>query len=402
MKYRQPKYAMFPTEEYIDRVERARVNMDQNGINALILTAKENALYFSGIQTTAWNSKHRPTAIIIPLSNDKPVYSVISENIIDVSRQTSWIDNVRPWGGWRIKDAAPDPITAILSVCQDMGVLNGTVGLELGYGQRIGMSQEDYEKLRIGLSNANIVDVGTVMWDLRVIKSQHEVEAMRKVCDATTWGFEKGFTSIQPGMTERELAGIIISEMSLQTNEMPGFVNIRSGQEKYGMMNVLPFDKPMEIGDLIVVDAGAHYKHYWADFMRMACIGDPTEQQRRFFDIDRAAMRAGIEMIKPGIKMHEIFDACYKVLIEGELEEHVGNLERIGHSVGLDIHEPPSIAKGSEVIVQPNMVLSVEPIFWDKPDHLIGNFAMEEMVLVTEDGYEILSTFSNELHLIPY
>lgn len=400
MSYRQPQFAMFPTEEYINRVENARVKMDVYDIDALILTAKENALYFSGIRTTAWNSKHRPTGIIVPRSNAKPVIAVISENIFDVSYQTSWIDEIRPWGGWRRKDASPDPITGLLDACKELGVVNGTIGLELGYGQRVGMSQDDFSKLRAGLSNAKIVDVGQVMWDLRKIKSPLEIEAVRKACDATSKGFARGFSSIHPGMTERELAGTIIAEMALQTGELPGFMNIRSGQSKYGMMNVLPFEKPMERGDLIVVDVGANYKHYWSDFMRMACIGEPIAEQRRFFEAERNAVLAGVSIIKPGVKFNDVFEACYKVLIDCGLQEHVGALERVGHGVGLDIHEPPSIAKGNEALIEANMILTVEPVFWDLPDHKIGNFAIEEDVLVTDTGHEVLSSFSNELYIV--
>jgi Xaa-Pro dipeptidase len=400
MSIRQPQFALFPTEEYLSRVQRAREKMEALGIDALILTGKENGVYFSSLRTTAWNSKHRPTVVIVPREENRPVISIISENIYNVATETSWIDDVRTWGGWRRKDSVSDPISGIQEACRDLGILNGTIGLELGYGQRVGMSQDDFAKMRDCLSEAKIVDVGPVMWALREIKSDREVEAIRVACDATTRAFERGFASIKPGMTERELGAILIAEMALHTGEMPGFINIRSGPSKYGMMNVLPFEKEFEQGDLIVADLGANFKYYWSDYMRMAALGEPTEQQRRFFDFDRASMMAGVDIIRPGITLGDIFDACYKVLIDGGLEEHVGSLERVGHGVGLDIHEPPSIARGSKVVVQPNMVLTVEPIFWDQPDAKIGNFAMEEVVRVTETGHEILSTFSNDLYVI--
>jgi Xaa-Pro dipeptidase len=400
MTVRQPPYALFPTEEYVARVSRARARMEEVGVDALILTAKENGVYFSGLRTTAWNSKHRPTAVIVPRDDQQAVISVISENIYNVAHGTSWIDDVRAWGGWKRKDAAKDPIVAIVDACKALGVLGGTIGLELGYGQRLGMSQEDYGKLKAGLGDSKIVDVGPVMWNLRQIKSALEVECIRKACDATTKAFERGFAAIKPGMTERELGAILIAEMALQTGEMPGFINIRSGPSKYGMMNVLPFEKPFDPGDLIVADLGANYKYYWSDYMRMAALGQPTKQQRHMFDVDRASMQAGVDLIRPGVTLGAIFDASYKVLIDGGLGEHVGQLERVGHGVGLDIHEPPSIAKGSQLLAEPGMVLTVEPIFWDLPDAKIGNFAMEEVVLVTETGHEVLSTFSNDLYVL--
>lgn len=400
MSNRKPAYSMFPNEEYESRLAKARALMEERGIDALLLTAKENVIYFSGIRTIGWNSKHRPMGIVLPRDSSKPLMQILPENLVDVSFHSSWIDELRPWGGWRIKDADPDPLTGFYEACKYLGVDKGTIGLELGYGQRIAMSQDDFSTLTGKLSDATFVDGGPLMWDLRMIKSPLEVEMLRKACDATTKAFERGFGEMRPGMTERELGGIIMSELALQTQELPGFIMIRSGEMKYGMVNVAPFEKPMEEGDLVVVDVGANYNYYWSDFMRMASIGEPSAEQRRFFDADLASQKAGVAVIKPGIKLHEIFDACYDVLMEHDMKEHVPGLERVGHGLGLDVHEPPSIARGSQVVVQENMVLTVEPIFWDRPDHVIGNFAIEDIVLVTETGHEILSAFPKDLYIV--
>lgn len=400
MNHRQPEYAMFPTDEYLARVSKAQKLMDERGIDALLLTAKENVIYFSGIRTIGWNSKHRPMGVVVPRNPDKPVMLIIPENLFEVAYYSSWIDELRPWGGWRRDDAVPDPLTAFRNACQAVGAGQGTIGLELGYGQRIAMSQADYDSLRGQLGGAQFVDAGPLLWDLRMIKSDREIEMLRKACDATTKAFERGFGALRPGMTERELGAVVMAELALETQELPGFVMVRSGQMKYGMVNVAPFEKPMNPGELVVLDVGANYNYYWSDFMRMASIGEPSPEQRRFFDADLASQKAGVAVIKPGIKLHEIFDACYDVLMEHDMKEHVPGLERVGHGLGLDVHEPPSIAKGSDVIVQPNMVLTVEPIFWDKPDHVIGNFAIEDIVLVTETGHEILSTFPKELYIV--
>lgn len=400
MNYREPEFAPFPTEEYLKRVEKARQKMGEYNIDALLLTSKENVVYFSGILTIGWGSKHRPMGVVVPRSSDKPVVIIIPETLFDVSYQSSWIDEVRPWGGWRRKDALPDPIAAFTDACNFLGVTNGNIGLELGYGQRLAMSQEDYDHLRSNLTNACFVDAGPLLWDLRIIKSEREVEALRKAADATTKAFEAGFSALKPGMTERELGGIIMAEIAIQTNELPGFMMVRSGSKKYGMVNVEPFDKPIVNGEIVVVDVGANYKYYWSDFMRMACMGEPSPDQKHFFEAELASQQAGVDVIEPGIKLGDIFDACYNELIERGFKEHVPGLERVGHGVGLDVHEPPSIARGSEVIAQPNMILTVEPIFWDQPNHAIGNFAIEDMVLVTETGHEVLSKFPKELYIV--
>lgn len=220
--------------------------------------------------------------------------------MFDLAIRSFWVDEVRLWGGWRTKDATPDPILAFGDACRSLGVDGGTIGLELGHSQRIAMSQREFGRFQITLSKARLVDASSLLWDLRTLKSPLEVEALRIACDATNKAFERGFNAIYPGMTEREFSGIILAEMSSNTREIPGFITIRSGELKYGWVNVKHFVKPMDTGDLIIVDVGANYKYYWSDFMRMACIGEPSREQRRYFEATLASQRAGVEAIKPG------------------------------------------------------------------------------------------------------
>lgn len=394
-----PEFAPFPSDEYFSRYKKAQYLMEEQGIDVLVLTGRENVIYFSGLQTIGWDSKHRPLGLILPRATDREPILVLPETLIQVARETSWIEMLRPWGGWRISDAPRDPILGIQEVIAELDLTEGTIGMELGYGQRIGMSQTDYSELITGLPNASFVDGSNILWQLRMIKSTHEANALRKACSATTEAFKSGFDAIRSRMTEKELAGVMFARMAQETNERPGFLMIRSGLRKYGMVNVEPFHKPLEKGDLVVVDAGAKYKDYWCDFMRMASIGNPTPEQRRFFDAELESQQAGVSVIKPGVTVGEVFDACYKVLVERRLEKHA-KFERVGHGVGLDMHEPPSIERNGTTVLQTGMVVTVEPIFSDQPNYQIGNFALEDMVLVTETGNEVLSLFPKQLHIV--
>ncbi len=394
-----PEFSPFPVSEYEARVTKARRLMEESGIDALVLTSKENVVYFAGIQTIGWDSKHRPLIVVVPRDPSSPVHMVLAESLYYVARESSWVDELRPWGGW-MEGASEDPIAGAFRVLQDLGLASGTLGLELGYGQRMGMSQEDYCKLVEGLPEAKLVDGSELIWELRMIKSPLEIEALRKACAATTSAFEKGFSALRPGMREKELAGIMFAEMARHTDERPGFMMVRSGPRKYRMANVLAFDKPMTPGELVVVDSGAVYKDYWADFMRMSSIGEPTKEQRRFFDATLESQQAGVDKLAPGVTAHDIFSACNDVLVAHGLADYV-TFERLGHGVGLDMHEPPSMARGSELVIQPGMVLTVEPVFWDRPDGKVGNFALEDVVVVTEEGHEVLSLFPKDLHIVP-
>ncbi len=391
------RYAPFPLEEYSRRLDRIRKVLTEQRLDALFLTSKENVIYFSGIQTIGWDSKHRPLALLIPATDRSPVL-VVAESLQFVAYESSWIEDVRLWGGVRVPTAPKDPIVAIRQAMADLRLTSARLGLELGYGTRLGMPQADYDALRAALPEMKAADASEAIWRVRMVKSPAEVTCIRQACDATSRAFQVAFSAIQEGMSERDLAGIMFRELAA-THYRPGFVMVRSGRLKYRMINVEPFDKPLERGDLVVVDAGATYKDYWADFMRMASIGEPTADQRAFFECDLAAQQAGVAAIRPGIPVSQVFDACATVIEERGFASHAP-IERVGHGVGLDVHEPPSIAHNSNTPIEEGMVLTVEPIFTDLPDGRIGNFALEDVVLVTRTGHEVLSTFPKDLWIV--
>lgn len=390
-----PDFAPFPVDEYQMRYKKARDLMGKYELDGLLLTAKENVVYFTGLQTVGWDSKHRPLGVILP--RDGAPVSIIPESLAIVSKETSWVDDVRLWGGFKKPNLPKDPIIGICDALRSLGLADKRIGMELGYGQRIAMSQTDFNQLRETLPKLQICDASELLWDLRMIKSPREIAIMREVCEATCKAYEVGFAAAKEGMTERELAGIMMTEMARLTNFRPGFIGIRSGRTKYPMMNVPPFNKPMERGDLVVVDAGATLEDYWCDMMRMLCIGPPSDDQKRFFEVDLEAQRAGVAAMKPGVTASSICEACLEVIEKRGMRQHAPSLERVGHGLGLDVHEPPSLALGSTKLLEPGMILTCEPIFSDLPNYQIGNFALEDVVLITETGHEILTPFPKDL-----
>jgi Xaa-Pro aminopeptidase len=392
-------YSAFPRAEYEQRHRKLQEQMAERELDAILVTGKENVVYFSGLETVGWDSKHRPLGLVIPAEGE-PVL-VIPESLAYVAEATSWVSEVRLWGGFKRKGVPTDPVVAIVDALTDLDVAKGRLGLELGYGTRIGMSQADYLHLAGLLDEAELVDNAEAIWALRMIKSPAEIDVLREVCAHTCDAFQVGFEALCGGMTERELAGIMFAEMASRTKFRPGFIGIRSGKLKYTMMNVPPFDKPMEPGDLVVVDGGAILKDYWCDMMRMASIGDPSPDQRRFFDVDLAAQRAGMAAVKPGVPVSEPCRAALEVIQDAGLGEHAPSLERVGHGLGLEVHEPPSLGLGGTALIEPGMILTIEPIFSDLPNFSIGNFAMEQILLVTESGTELLTPFTDELWIAP-
>jgi Xaa-Pro aminopeptidase len=396
---REPEFAPFPTDEYVARYKKAQRLMDERGIDALLLTTEENGVYFSGLDTLEWGAE-RPICVVVPRAADKEPILVFPALLGDIALETSWIAALKPWGEWGgLVGAPPSAVAAIQEAIAELGLTRGTIGAELGHGMQMLMSFADYQALTSGLPEARFMDAASLLWDLRGIKSPREIDALRKVAAATTCAFEAGFAALRPGMTEKELAGIMFARMAEETGERPVFMMVRSGPRKYAMVNVKPFDKTLDKGELVVVDAGARYKTYCSDFMRMASIGEPTADQRRFFDAEFEAQQAGVDAVRPGVTTGEVFDASYQVLMKRGMAYHA-KITGVGHNVGLSFHEPPRISKGGTTVLQPGMVITVEPIWYDRPDHKIGNFALEDMVLVTDTGHEVLSLYPKDLHIV--
>jgi Xaa-Pro aminopeptidase len=153
-------------------------------------------------------------------------------------------------------------------------------------------------------------------------------------------------------------------------------------------------------GSLLQFDGGCTYDGYYADFKRMAGLGEPTPDQQRWYDVARASEQAALDLIAPGVTYGAVYEASQQVLRDAGCGDFVNwcqqvNWTSIGHNVGLDIHEMPGVSASSEAVLQPNMVVCIEPFvyhegrfpLWEVPN----KYGLEDMVLVTESGHEILT-----------
>jgi Xaa-Pro aminopeptidase len=394
-------FSPFPAEEYKTRVKKARKLMDEKGVDVLLVSSREHIVYFTGLQHIGWQiySTRTDLATVIPREGD--VISIVPGGYYAAAEKQTWVEN-RVWGDRcppKFKGASPTLLEAIKQLLEELRLSKGTIGMELGPYTRIGWCQADFEAFRNALPKANIIDASEILWRLRSIKSDAEIDAIRKACAATDEAFRVGFESMRPGMTERELGTLLYVIMTEQTGYRPAFVVIRSGLSKYDMVSCPPFDKKMEKGDIVVVDLGATYKDYMSDFMRMACIGAPTKEQQAYFDVELSSQIAGVEAVRPGIKAKEICNACVRVIEEKGYANKVTPVPRVGHGIGLEGGEPPRLTCESEVVMEPGMIIAVEPIFTDL-DAKIGSFAIEDNILVTETGREVLSKFPKDLWIV--
>ncbi len=408
---KEPLFGDFPLKEYISRHKKARELMERYNIDALILSEEENLRYFTGYHTVYFAVKLDFQLFILTKNENHEGVLLLPIHSANTAG-TSCIEDVRHWlgeGPSNKNDYRGDAVSKLVDTLKDLGVNKGNIGMELGHGCRLGMSQIQFEILKNSLSEARLVDCSEILWELRSIKSNLEIEAIRRACEITAKGYHAGLSALKAGVTERYIGNIICSEMIKEgpdntfASNFPWLIIMQSGRYS-NWCDSIPKDLILNEGDLVLIDGGASYKAYHADMIRMGCIGEPTKEQKKMYDTSVAANDAAMDIVKPGVTCSEVFNTAMDVLryygFGSSVDERIQlGYSAGGHGIGLSIHELPIIRAENEDQLKEGMVLSLEFFVVDKlPFNKTKNFILIEQTLaVTGTGYDLLTTMSKEL-----
>lgn len=379
---------MIERDQYETRFMRAQEAMETAGLDAVLLTADANTAYFSGYRHFApWTTFTRPLLLLLPRSG-API-ALVHGFLEPEFRRISWIGDVRGY-----VNLFEGPVHLAGEALRERGLHRGRIGAELGYEQRLGMTHEDFARLRAAVPDAAFVDGADVFWRLRMIKSPAEIERLRRSCAIVTAAFDRAFATAREGVSQQEVGRAIRRSMVEQDADV-GFILMTSGPQHYGHLSSPPGDQVLERGDLFWIDMGAVYDGYWSDFCRAGVVGAPSARQRRLQEAIYRATSRGVEAARPGAPVTEIVRA-----VNRELERRgcspSGLGGRIGHGIGLMSTEPPHVALYDKTVLEAGMVITVEPILLED----CGVFQIEMDVVVTEDGPEILSMAPWELRAL--
>jgi Xaa-Pro aminopeptidase len=373
-------------DEYLQRISRLATLAREAGLNGVVLGAESNVDYFSGFRHHApWTLFARPFFEVI--SADGRATLVAHSFLVPEMERTSAIRDIRAYT--RSGSAAIGPLADAIRA---LGMETGRVGAELGYEQRLGVSWEDFGLLQEVLPRASFVDASSLLWRLRMIKSPAEQTLLRRSAEVTRQAFEACFAAACPGVTEREIGRIAAETMIRQGAERPGFVLIASGAENYRCLSGKPTDRRLERGDMLWIDMGAVWEGYWSDFCRAGIIGRPTTEQR---DSQKAILevnQACIEAVKVGEPVKRVAQAAQAAFTRLGYDVRIGD-GRIGHGMGLMSTEPPHTALYEDTIMENGLAFTIEPRFVTAA----GVFNCEELVLVTPDGADLLTTAPRDL-----
>jgi Xaa-Pro aminopeptidase len=254
------------------------------------------------------------------------------------------------------------------------------------------LTVSEYQKFRSALTGVSLEPISEGLDFLRAVKDAGEIERIREAIRIA----EKALTDlknlIKPGIREIEIAVELEYRMRRAGAERLSFDTIVATGPNSALPHATPGNRQVEAGDFVLIDYGAVFAGYHSDQTRMFCVGSPSDRQRRVYQAVLGAHDRAIAAIKAGVSCQEIDSIARSFLKEKGMGEYFSH--GTGHGVGLEVHEAPMLTRGKEDILKPGMVVTVEPGVYFPEE---WGIRIEDMVLVGEDGPEVLTKMFNGL-----
>jgi len=351
--------------------------MADRNLDCILLTTAPEFAYFCGVRGPMWISPTRPLFLVIPASGS-PVAAVPA--VFYDSFAGSFIDNIETW-------LSPNPddegVTLIGDLLRQYSIHSKRIGIQLGPETRIDMVASDLERLKAMMPDREFVDSSSIVRHLRMIKSAGEIAKLSFIGSVVSDCFEQVINRGIIGLTEAQIAKKIrIDLLERGADEISNLI-VCSGPDGVENLAGLPRERRVSFGDMLFIDIGATFDGYFADFDRNFAIGRAPPDMISAYRIAYEATCAGIEAAKPGSVAADIWRAMSDVM--GTCGSKVG---RIGHGIGLNITEWPSIMASDQTEIQVGMALAIEPGYEYAPRKIMLH---EENIIVTADGPTLLS-----------
>ncbi|MEO6712786.1 MAG: aminopeptidase P family protein [Mycobacteriales bacterium] len=242
------------------------------------------------------------------------------------------------------------------------------------------------------IATSQLMAAGRPVEALRQVKDDDEVAALREACAIGDRAFAALLPQITAGRTERELAVALEGLMRGEGGDGPSFETIVATGPHSAIPHHRPTDRVVERGDFVKFDFGSLYRGYHADMTRTVVVGEPADWQREIYDVVRRAQQLGVDALAVGVSTGDI-DAASREVIEaagyGEYFTH-----SLGHGVGLEIHEAPTLSAGGSDRLADRTPVTVEPGIYLEGR---GGVRIEDTLVVRESGTELLTTTSKDL-----
>lgn len=399
----------------IDRIRVASA-LEANNLQALVATSPENVIWstaytnwtlftFNDLEVYAVISPSGDSALVVPID----ALDYIAQRPPDSSRLytygtffTSTSPNAVLQGyearTLELRDSAihcDSALSALVRALKDLGITRGALGVD-----ERGLPPARWRHLVDQLTGRTLVEANELFRELRIIKTEHEIEQMGRSAQATEAGMLAAFKEAIPGLTEAELEARYRSVVA-SLGAMPGHFETSAGTRSAGCFPAA-HDYVIQSGDIIRSDSGARYFGYWADTGRTAAVGNAPAQLLRYYEALREGIEAILKIVKPGVPVSDLFQTgveTVRTTIPHYQRHHVG------HGIGLEMYEAPLLvgAQGktdihamgrSNAVLEEGMVINVELPYYEFG---LGGLQIEDTLVVRSDGPQLLTYASRDV-----
>ncbi len=326
------------------------------GAQALLVTSPPNVRYLTGFSSPEDGRVVITADSALLLTDFRYDVQAAEESVIPVRIVTSWLDELQAVVG------------------------DGTLAIEADHAT-VALQRQLEERL-----STATVPLEAILRDRRMLKAPFEVDILREAARLTDLAFARITGFIRPGLRELDVALELERVMRDGGAEGSGFDIIVAGGPRSAMPHGVASDRVLQSGDLVTMDFGARYRGYHADMTRAVALGEIEPKLRGLHDAVLEALETAVAALAPGKQCSEIDAVARAVLKRHGLEQYFTH--SLGHGTGLHIHEEPRLSGRSDQVLEPGMIVTVEPGVYLNG---YGGVRIEDLCLITDDGFEVLS-----------
>ncbi len=355
----------------MDRVSKLRAHMEQLGVDGMLITNAQNRRYLTGFTGTAG-------VVLVTKTQAK---LLVDYRYVEQARQQA--------EGYEV-ELMPRVQSLPVEVSEHINAAGiAAVGFEQEH-----LSYSLYNQFQLH-SQAELVPTSGVIETFRMIKSAEEIRLIETAAEIADAAFTHILGYIRPGITELEVSNELEFVMRKHGATSSAYDTIVASGYRAALPHGVASKKQIERGEMITMDFGALYQGYRSDLTRTIAVGEPPEELKNIYAIVLASLERALAGIKPGISGRDADALARDYIAEKGYAAYAG--QGLGHGVGLDIHEEPFMSARCDKIIQPGMLLTVEPGIY-LPN--TGGVRIEDDIIVTEDGNQVLTHSAKELIIL--
>lgn len=374
----------FPEAEFHRRRDALQGEMARHGLDALLLTSAADVFYVTGFLTRFWESPARPWFVVVPGTGD-PV-AVIPSIGAALMGQT-WLSDIRCWDAPFPGD---DGVSLLADALAGLVPEGGEIGVPMGLETQLRMPLADYADVAARIAPRRFVDGTAAVQRVREIKSEAEIDRIRAACGVADRAFarvgEYAAAGVPLERVFRDFQRVLLEEGA----DWVAYTACGAGPGGYGDVISPAGSRPLQAGDVLMLDTGAVRDGYFCDFDRNWAIGPADDTAKRAYGALYAATGAVLRDLRPGMLARDVHGQFIRELAARGTVPGGG---RLGHGLGITLTEWPSFTAHDTTVLRAGMVLTLEPGVEIAPGVIQVH---EENIVLRADGAELLSARAPE------